>query len=196
MTRTWAWLWTFCCYNKITRPGFAICYEVLTVARDQHAKGLSFVWDSLLCKSMTIAFLWIGCCKRLTWQGFGLCLGVLALQEHDEGLSFALNYWLLQKTNVTRVWGLLGAPCFARRNKDCEALDLFLSFADVTRILFQTSEVFFSSNAAGAGGGARGGGVAPLVARVQAENIQTWMPKTENSAPKPGSRPGGWISSF
>ena len=99
------------------------------------------------------------------------------MQEHDEGLSFALNYWLLQKTNVTRVWGLLGGPCFARRNKDWEALDLFLSFADVTRVLFQTSEVFFSSNAAGAGGGARGGGVAPLVARVQPENIQTWTPK-------------------
>ena len=29
--------------------------EMLTVARDQHAKGLSFVWGSLLCKSMTSA---------------------------------------------------------------------------------------------------------------------------------------------
>ena len=63
---------------------------------------------------------------------------------------------------MTRVRASLGGPCFARRNKDWEALDLFLSLADVTRVLFQTSEVFFSSNAAGAGGGARGGGVAPL----------------------------------
>ena len=29
--------------------------EMLTVAKNQHAKGLSFVWDSLLCKSMTSA---------------------------------------------------------------------------------------------------------------------------------------------
>ena len=72
---------------------------------------------------------------------------------------------------------MLGDPCFARRNKDWEALDLFLSFADVTRVLFQTSEVFFSSNAAGAGGGARGGGWPPSLLEYNQRTSKPGRPK-------------------